>query len=626
VDNHATMRCAIYARYSSDNQREASIQDQIRKCREYADSKLWMVLEDHIYTDEAISGSGSDRPSLMRMLELAYKNGKVPFDVILVDDTSRLSRNLADVIRMTEQLTFRGIRVVAISQGIDSADEQAPVMFTVHGLIDQFYIREQAKKTHRGLEGLALQGMHTGGRVFGYRAIDAIDDRKQLEINEEQAKIIRRIFEMRAKGMSLKKITKKLNDDHVPSPRPGTRKKYDTWCPTAVREMLKRELYIGIVVWNKRKYVKNPGTNKRVSRPRPQSDWKYSQRPDLRIVSDELWAAVQKKNDATMAMYSEGAKKGLANRIESSEYLLSGLLKCGLCGANLVIISGRGGKWARYGCSQHWNRGCCKNDLTVNRQLAEQTLLGDLDRAVNKNEAMEFVFEELRKMLVSALNEGPDSGKELQGRKAQVEAELDRLTAAIRQGVPAKTLRKALAEGERELAQLSAKLEEIKPIDIDVHIDAMRKFAIAKIASLPVLFRQEPAAARWELRKRMGDIWMTPVRNAEGDRQYIGVGKWSLVDDDYMSSLRGLLDDLETRQKTGVRCVASINSSSIRALSVDQQFWSDIEESQELQREWDSTCPGFMKWLQNRNATGAWLNCGVQSVAGAGFEPATFGL
>jgi site-specific DNA recombinase len=358
-----------------------------------------------------------------------------------------------------------------------------------------------------------------------------------------------------------------------------------------------------------------------VARPRPQSDWKYSQRPDLRIVSDELWAAVQKKNDATMAMYSEGAKKGLANRIESSEYLVSGLLKCGLCGGNLVIISGRGGKWARYGCSQHWNRGSCNNDLTINRQVAEQALLDDLDRAVNKNAAMEFVFEELRKMLVSAFNEGPSSGMELQARKGQVEAELDRLTAAIRQGVPAKTLRKALADGERELAQLSAKLDEIKPIDIDTHVDIMRNFAISKIASLPVLFREEPAAARWELRKRVGEIWMTPVRNAKGERLYIGVGHWNLVDDDIISSLRRLFDVIDERRKTGVRSIAGKYSCGNQDADAGDAFWGEVKKSHHVEREWDNTSPGFTKWLQNRNATGAWLNCGVRSVAGENIFP-----
>jgi site-specific DNA recombinase len=156
------MRCAAYARFSSDNQREASINDQLRKCREYAEGKGWNVLLEHVYLDEAVSGAGTDRPGLNRLLDVAFAKGKRAFDVILVDDTSRLSRSLADSVRISERLKFEGIRLVAVSQGIDSHDEQSDVMMTVHSLVDSLYIKELAKKTHRGLEGLALQGLHTG--------------------------------------------------------------------------------------------------------------------------------------------------------------------------------------------------------------------------------------------------------------------------------------------------------------------------------------------------------------------------------------------------------------------------------------------------------------------------------
>jgi DNA invertase Pin-like site-specific DNA recombinase len=87
--------------------------------------------------------------------------------VILVDDTSRISRSLADTVRLREDLNFTGIRFVAVSQGIDSDDEQADVMMTVHGLVDSLYIKELAKKTHRGLEGLALKGFIPEAAVLG---------------------------------------------------------------------------------------------------------------------------------------------------------------------------------------------------------------------------------------------------------------------------------------------------------------------------------------------------------------------------------------------------------------------------------------------------------------------------
>ena len=128
-----------------------------------------MLLKKHHYADEAVSGSGSDRGGLNRLLGAAQSVPR-PFDVVLMDDTSRLSRRLAER-RIREQLEFVGVRIIAVSQGIDSQDEQSSVLFNVHALVDDLYIKELGKKTHRGLEGLAMRGFHTGGNCYGYRSV-----------------------------------------------------------------------------------------------------------------------------------------------------------------------------------------------------------------------------------------------------------------------------------------------------------------------------------------------------------------------------------------------------------------------------------------------------------------------
>ncbi len=150
------LRCAIYARYSTDKQNPLSIDDQVRKCREFAAQNGWEVLDTHIYSDEAISGATDDRSGLKNLLEAAGASAHT-IDVILVDDTSRLSRKLADSLRIFEQLRFSGVRLIFVSQGIDTDSEQAEVLLATHGIVDSLYIRELAKKTHRGVEGRALQ-------------------------------------------------------------------------------------------------------------------------------------------------------------------------------------------------------------------------------------------------------------------------------------------------------------------------------------------------------------------------------------------------------------------------------------------------------------------------------------
>jgi site-specific DNA recombinase len=109
VHNLTSMRCACYARFSTDLQREESIEDQLKNLRTFAETCSWHILPSHVYADFAISGASIDRPALKAMITAALTKPK-PFDVILVDDTSRLSRNLAEAMHLKQQLEFAGIR------------------------------------------------------------------------------------------------------------------------------------------------------------------------------------------------------------------------------------------------------------------------------------------------------------------------------------------------------------------------------------------------------------------------------------------------------------------------------------------------------------------------------------
>jgi site-specific DNA recombinase len=135
------LRCAIYARFSSDRQSPVSIEDQIRKCREYAGRQGWVVLEEYIFADHAVTGQVAERTGLQRLVAAAEQKARA-FDAILIDDTSRLTRKLADALNLYERLTFAGVRLVAVSQGVDSESSQAEILFGVHGLIDSVYSRE----------------------------------------------------------------------------------------------------------------------------------------------------------------------------------------------------------------------------------------------------------------------------------------------------------------------------------------------------------------------------------------------------------------------------------------------------------------------------------------------------
>jgi site-specific DNA recombinase len=193
--------------------------------------------------------------------------------------------------------------------------------------------------------------------------------------------------------------------------------------------MLRRELYVGKVIWNRSRFTKVPGTNRRVARPRPKSEWRISERPELRIIKEELWQLVQAKN-ARMAKIYGGQHQGLLNRSASSRNLLTGFLKCGLCGGNLVIVTGRQRRHAMYGCPQHFYRSTCSNDLKVRQEWLEKQLLSDLQQAILQPEAIDYALQEFQRHLDSVLVSAGQDRERKKGRKNELQEQLQRLTGS----------------------------------------------------------------------------------------------------------------------------------------------------------------------------------------------------
>jgi site-specific DNA recombinase len=521
------LRCAAYARYSSDRQSPASIQDQLRECREYAEQQGWVFVEGHVYADEALSGAGADRPELVRLLKAASATPR-PFDVLLFDDTSRMSRNQGESARILERLQFLGIRIVAVSQGIDSKSEQADVLMTVHGLVDALYIKELAKKTHRGLEGRALQGLHTGGRCFGYNNVSEANG-VRLHINTTEAAIIRRIFEMAAEGGSLKGIAKQLNTERVPSPRPRSGKQYATWCPTAIREMLRRDLYVGRIVWNRSRFVKSPGTNKRLRRDRPESEWSVAERPELRIIDEALWVRVRTRLAFVAQKFGYGARKGLYNRAESSPHLLTGFLKCGSCGANLVIVTGRGKEGHhRYGCPQNFYRGACPNKLKERADWLEDRLFSELQRAVLRPDVVDYALQEFERQLTSAISELSGQVSRMHQRREQIQGELRRLIETAAACGHSATLVEAINSREQELSEITQRLFTSQSDSVAVHGAKIRRFVTERLGNIRELLYADVQKAKAELAKHVSEIRMLPQPQGKKGH-YIAIGEWNLL-------------------------------------------------------------------------------------------------
>jgi DNA invertase Pin-like site-specific DNA recombinase len=381
------MKVAIYARYSSENQREASIEDQFRICREFARKQGWHIAGE--YSDHAISGATLMRPGFQAMMSEALR-GKV--DVVLAEALDRFSRDQEDTAGLFKRLTFAGVGIVTLAEG-----DITFLHIGLKGTMNAMFLKELADKTRRGLRGRVELGKSGGGACFGYRIVrtfnDGIVSTGEREIVPEEADIIRRIFRDYIAGISPKQIAKDLNREGLRGPRGAL------WGPSTIYGNPKRgtgilhnELYIGRLVWNKLRYLKDPDTDKRVSRPNPESAWVISQVPALRIVDDEQWAGVQARYATVQKKWKTAEPRKRFRQFVRPKYLFSGMTKCGLCGAGFVVYYRD-----RLGCFGTRERGTCTNTLTIPRQGVEARVLTALQEKLLRKDFFEEFCREFAK-------------------------------------------------------------------------------------------------------------------------------------------------------------------------------------------------------------------------------------
>ena len=524
------MRCAIYARYSSDLQRESSIEDQIRKCRAYAAEKGWTVLGAFIKADSALSGAAvAGRDALTGLVEAA-KSRPRPFDRILVDDTSRLARNVADSLKLIEILRFHGVSVSAVSQNIDSGEKSARPLLTLHGMMDEQFLVGLADKVKRGQEGRVLKGLHPGGRCFGYQNVPIEDPSRpgkygrpavlgvDLKIVHEEAETIRRIFRMYADGQGLAAIAKTLNEERVPAPRPQKGRALQAWGPSSIREMLRNERYRGVHVWNRTEKLRNPETGRKASRRREKASWVRVEVPEWRIVPEELWNAAHARIDLLQRQLGTKRLGGLTRTPRSRTYLFSGLLVCGLCGANIVIVSGQGKRgYVKYGCPSHRYRGVCANKLTIRQDRLEEQLLDALETRILTPEHLERAISQFVAAAEERQRADTASGERvtLEKRRAVVQGQIQRLTDAIADAGHSEAILARLRNAEDDLRSIEERLAGAGPTVVSTA--ELRDFALRRMTDVASLVRQDIPHARAALQKHVPRLVLTPTHHAGKD-------------------------------------------------------------------------------------------------------------
>jgi site-specific DNA recombinase len=453
-----------------------------------------------VYKDEAVSGALLSRKGYNQMLADAEAGH---FDVLLIDDLTRLGRDMTETPRMVKMLKFAGVRVIGVSDGVDTDRESYKSDIGLKGLMGELYLDDLAKKTHRGLTGQALAGHRAGGKPYGYRCVAAGDDGRTLEIDQEQARWVVFIFEQYANGLSCRQIANELNSRRVPSPRGGA------WSMSAINGDLKRgigmlcnSVYIGKWIWNRSEWIKNPRTGRRKRVERPEKDWTITDHPELRIIDQGLWDRARERLLAVKADTAKlRAKNPRAAGNPRPRHLLSGIIQCGVCGSNYVMVNADS-----YGCSGHKDKGksFCPNSKQVRRDVAEDVLLSEIRDEMLSEENFKAFERETRRLLKQYQPDQAGARAEV----AKAKQEVDNLVKALRMGIITPSTKEALQQAESGLAAARQRMEDAEAFQPTQILPRAREIYRRAVDNLSQI--SDIALARNEIRSILGEVKLVP--------------------------------------------------------------------------------------------------------------------
>ncbi|MBM7855881.1 DNA invertase Pin-like site-specific DNA recombinase [Desulfohalotomaculum tongense] len=310
------MKAVIYARFSSDNQREENITAQVRACTEYASRKGCTVVK--VYTDEARSATTDDRPSFLEMID-QIKTKLIKTDIVLVHKLDRVARNRYDSAFYKRELRQAGVRVESVLEHLDDSPESILMESVIEGMAE-YYSRNLARDVMKGMKETTLQGKHTGGKPpLGYD----VDSEGKYIINETEARAVKIIFEMYSAGCGYNAILARLNTHGYKT------KASKPFGKNSLHGILRNKKYIGIYVFNRTAAKQGGKRNHHLSKPLEEIIELSDAIPP--IIDEETFRSVQERMDAN--------RQGPARSKAKVNYLLSGLIWCGECNHKMTGAS-----------------------------------------------------------------------------------------------------------------------------------------------------------------------------------------------------------------------------------------------------------------------------------------------
>jgi site-specific DNA recombinase len=443
ADGRIIMRVVIYARVSSERQDiDLSISAQLKALRQYASRNGHTIVKE--YVDEAESGRSIDRPGFKQMV-VAARQRPASFEAILVWKLSRFARNREDSIIYKSLLRKQGIQVISINEPVEDTPS-GRLLEGIIEVIDEFYSANLSQDVLRGMRENAGRGFCNGGRApYGYIRVKVQDgaiSRTKLEPDPKTAAIVQRIFRECLAGKGLKAIARGLNADALAS---GTGKK---WGATSIEKIVHNEAYTGALVWGKR--PRTQGAKNRFAPLRTEDAW-------APLIDQTLFAQVQAKLAAR-------APRTVHPREVDSPYLLSGIMRCGKCGA--AMVGHRGGyRYHYYMCGNARRKGreVCPSPI-LRKDKVEGFVINRIKDCILTEDNLEELVRLTNEELAQTCAEEREKLELLQAQIAEADSRLGRLYDALETGEfnggELAPRIQALFQKKEELQQAKADAEE----------------------------------------------------------------------------------------------------------------------------------------------------------------------
>ncbi|WP_447985828.1 recombinase family protein [Nitrospira sp. Nam74] len=363
---------AAYFRFSdAENQKETSIEDQDRECEGWVRRHSGCIVAR--YADRGIPGRDADnRPELQRLLQECEKKDR-SFNALIVHSLSRLARSIIDTMEICDLLNFYKIRLVSINDAIDTLiqkPEMTKIQVIFKAMQHEGHNDELGSNVARTLRGVFLRGYSTGQKPYGYTSepiedpLGAKDSRGypkplgyRVTIKPEHALVVRRVFELYAKGKWPREIVTSVRSEFP----------YCKITSAGIRLMLRNETYIGRVIFNRFHFLRHPTRKKKVKLERPKDEWLVRNDDSLRIIDEDTWQKVQTR----LAHESRNGR----HTGPGTPHLLSGFLKCAECRGSFVIVAE-----GYVGCNANKYNGekVCTNGLWMKQESLEEIIAQQL--------------------------------------------------------------------------------------------------------------------------------------------------------------------------------------------------------------------------------------------------------